>query len=168
MTMAFFNSQETSLYSKDWTPSGTAGYAGTCIFLIILSVFYRSLFAMKHILESKWTDEAWNRRYVVVADKQPESERAKRDPDLKTGMLTTNGVEEHVKVLHKPVRGVQPWRFSVDLPRALFVTVILGIGYLLMLAVMTYNIGYFLSILAGIFIGELAVGRFNQVVEAHH
>lgn len=36
-----------------------------------------------------------------------------------------------------------------------------------MLAVMTYNIGYFLSVLAGTLIGELAVGRYNQVVQEH-
>jgi len=168
MTMAFFNSQETPLYSKGWSPSGTGGYAGTCLFLIILAVVYRSLFALKHILEARWTDQAWNRRYVVVADKQPVSERAQRDPDLKTAVLTANGVDECVKVLHKPVTGVQPWRFSVDLPRAAMVTVIAGIGYLLMLAVMTYNVGYFLSILAGTLIGELAVGRYNQIVEEHH
>lgn len=29
-----------------------------------------------------------------------------------------------------------------------------------MLAVMTYNVGYFLSVLAGAFIGEIAFGRF--------
>ncbi len=28
-----------------------------------------------------------------------------------------------------------------------------------MLAVMTYNVGYFLSVLGGIFLGELVVGR---------
>jgi len=31
-----------------------------------------------------------------------------------------------------------------------------------MLAVMTMNVGYFLSVLAGGFIGELALGRFNN------
>lgn len=35
-----------------------------------------------------------------------------------------------------------------------------------MLAVMTMNIGYFLSILGGTFVGSLAVGRFS-VAAAH-
>ena len=32
---------------------------------------------------------------------------------------------------------------------------------------MTYNIGYFLSVLAGVFLGELVVGRYTQM-EDHH
>lgn len=34
-----------------------------------------------------------------------------------------------------------------------------------MLAVMTMNIGYFLSVLGGIFLGELAVGRYAEMEE---
>lgn len=34
-----------------------------------------------------------------------------------------------------------------------------------MLAVMTMNVGYFLSVLSGTFVGELAVGRYAELEE---
>lgn len=34
-----------------------------------------------------------------------------------------------------------------------------------MLAVMTMNVGYFLSVLGGVFLGSLAVGRYSSVTE---
>lgn len=37
-----------------------------------------------------------------------------------------------------------------------------------MLAVMTMNVGYFLSVLGGTFLGELAVGRYTQIEERGH
>lgn len=36
-----------------------------------------------------------------------------------------------------------------------------------MLAVMTMNVGYFMCVLAGSFIGELAVGRYIHQLEEH-
>jgi solute carrier family 31 (copper transporter), member 1 len=168
MAMVFFNSHTTPLYSMDWMPSGPAGYAGTCIFLIILSITFRLLLVTKTMLEARWRDQAWKRRYITVDGKGPLSERLQRDPDSKAGLLTANGVEENVHIVEEATGGVQPWRFSIDLPRAILVTIIGGVGYLLMIAVMTLNVGYFLSILAGIFIGELALGRFHNLHDHHH
>lgn len=37
-----------------------------------------------------------------------------------------------------------------------------------MLAVMTMNLGYFLAVLGGTFLGELMVGRYTQLDEHGH
>jgi copper transporter 1 len=165
--MVFFNAQNTPLWSTSWIPSSSGGYAGTCIFLIFLALTGRMLIFAKTMLENRWRDQAWKRRYITVYGKEALSERIAKG-DSKTAILSENGVEEHVKVIHAAVHQIHPWRFSVDLPRALLVMIMAGIGYLLMIAVMTLNIGYFLSILAGIFIGELAVGRYQHPLDGHH
>ncbi|KAL1980516.1 hypothetical protein VTN96DRAFT_4001 [Rasamsonia emersonii] len=163
MTMVFTNSQNTPLYSSSWTPSSSGQYAGTCIFLIILAFIGRALVAFKAVMERRWLATALNRRYVAVAGRSTEAAAIDADPDSqKARLLTANGVEESVKVVRRTSDGPQPWRFSVDLPRALLYLCIAGVSYLLMLAVMTMNVGYFCSVLAGTFLGELAVGRYIE------
>ncbi|KAL5119020.1 hypothetical protein ACEQ8H_003149 [Pleosporales sp. CAS-2024a] len=161
MMAAFFTSTKTPLYSTAWTPSTAGQYAGTCIFLILLAIALRAIFTLKAFVEIKAVEGALKRRYVVVAGEKTISERAWSDSDSATGILTTNGVQEDVRIVSAPVKHIQPWRFGVDLPRAILMTVATAVGYLLMLAVMTFNVGYFASVLAGAFIGELALGRFN-------
>jgi hypothetical protein len=134
--MTFLNSETSNLFGAGWTPSTTAGYAGTCIFLILLAMLGRGLIAIKSILEQRWLDAARSRRYVVVADQTPVAERvaaADRDPDTKTSMLVSaQGVEERVRVVQRRAGPpVMAWRFSTDLPRAGLVTVTAGVGYLL-------------------------------------
>ena len=131
MIMTFFSATNTPLYSTGWTPTSAGAYAGTCIFLIILAILYRGGYALKDHLENKWLAAALKRKYVVVADKTPIAERVSADTDSKTGILTANGVEENVRMVAAPVSHTQPWRFSVDLPRAGLTTVNAGIGYLL-------------------------------------
>ncbi|KAJ8107621.1 hypothetical protein OPT61_g8736 [Boeremia exigua] len=161
MAMAFFTATNTPLYSEAWTPQNAGQYAGTCIFLIILAITLRGIFTAKSFLDMKALENAMKRRYVVVAGEKAVAEQS-NDASSMTGILTTNGMQEDVRIVSAPVKLIQPWRFSVDLPRAALIMVATGVGYLLMLAVMTFNVGYFLSILAGTFIGELALGRFNQ------
>ncbi|KAJ5372934.1 Ctr copper transporter [Penicillium concentricum] len=169
MSMVFKNTHDTPLFSNTWTPSSSGSFAGTCIFLIVLAIIDRCLIAFKATMERHWLATHLNRRYVTVAGKSTEAGNIDSDPDAKiASLITAQGVEESVKVVHNITHGPTPWRFSVDLPRALLFLCIVGISYLLMLAVMTMNIGYFCSVLGGAFLGELAVGRFIQTNEHGH
>ncbi|EKV09913.1 Ctr copper transporter, putative [Penicillium digitatum] len=169
MTMVFHNTHDTPLFSNGWTPSSSGSFAGTCIFLIILAIIDRCLIAFKATMERHWLATHLHRRYVTVAGKSTEAGKIDADPDAKfASLVTAQGVEESVKVVQNITRGPIPWRFSVDLPRAVLFLFIVGISYLLMLAVMTMNVGYFCSVLGGAFLGELAVGRFIQTNEHGH
>lgn len=131
MNMVFFSSLRTPLFSSQWTPASSGSYAGTCIFLIFLAFLYRGTFFLKSYLEHQWALAALNRRYVVVADKTPVAERVSRDSEARDAVLTANGLEEPVRIVQQRQPVMQPFRFSVDLPRAGIVTLMAGIGYLL-------------------------------------
>ncbi|KAM0560960.1 hypothetical protein ACHAPJ_003458 [Fusarium lateritium] len=165
MAMVFQTETRTPLYSDSWTPTNAGTYAGTCIFLAILAIIARCLVAVKAVQEARWLDREAARRYVAVNGKIPLSEQIASSPDARRMALSENGVEETVVVVERKQAATRPWRFSVDPVRACLDTVIVGIGYLLMLAVMTMNVGYFLSVLAGVFVGSLAVGRYTPTAE---
>lgn len=131
MSMVFFTSTETALYSSGWMPASVGGYAGTCIFLVILATIFRSLLAVKAWKETAWLDAEFNRRYVTVAGKLPKAERIVNDTDSKRMILTENGIEEDVVVVKKRSMNIRPWRITTDPVRAVMDTVIAGVGYLL-------------------------------------
>lgn len=130
MTMAFFTATNTPLYSEAWTPQNAGQYAGTCIFLIILAITLRGIFTAKSFLEARALEAAMKRRYVVVAGEKAVAEQA-NDASSMSGILTSNGMQEDVRIVSAPVKLIQPWRFSVDLPRAALMMVATGVGYLL-------------------------------------
>lgn len=132
MDMVFTNSHSTPLFSNSWTPNSAGSYAGTCIFLVVLAIILRCLYAAKVVLEHRWLAQARNRRFVLVRGKDTEASRIDRDADAKVvSLVTANGVEENVKVITATGKQTIPFRLSVDLPRAALVTVMAGVGYLL-------------------------------------
>lgn len=139
MKMVFYTADNTPLYSSKWQPNGSGSYAGTCIFLIILAAIFRGLVAGKYVLEQRWMDQQLNRRYVNVRGLPTEAERISMDSEAKNMVLKSErGVEEHVKVVRNHVRSVSPWRFSVDLPRAAYFTVLTAVGYLLFVHILIW------------------------------
>ncbi|CAK7265217.1 hypothetical protein SEPCBS119000_001399 [Sporothrix epigloea] len=165
MMTVFFTATNTPLYSQSWTPSSLGTYTGTCVFCVILATVFRLILAFKARVESRWLDAELRRRYVVVPGKPDMSQRISEDPSSKRMTLSENGVEEDVVVLTKRHDEVRPWRISIDPLRALLDTLVAGIGYLLMIAVMSMNVGYFLSVLGGTFLGSLLVGRYVSIME---
>ncbi|KAH8600902.1 Ctr copper transporter family-domain-containing protein [Bisporella sp. PMI_857] len=144
MSMVFFRSVTTPLFSLSWTPNGTGAYAGTCIFLIALSVIHRILIALRQI--------------VLDTPAQHTHEKLSSNDELS---------QERVKKQIRSAWSSRPFRVASETGRALVEVVIGGVGYLLMLAVMTMNVGYFLSVLGGIFLGTFLVGRFGPLSEHH-
>ncbi|KFZ03475.1 hypothetical protein V502_10918 [Pseudogymnoascus sp. VKM F-4520 (FW-2644)] len=131
MATVFFTSTSTSLWSSTFTPSTTGQYAGICIFLIAFATIFRVLLAFRV-----------NFFEIMAAAEQRRN----------GGLLHPYATEAKSMA--------RPWRASEAVMMAFMDVTIAGVSYLLMLAVMTLNVGYFLSILAGIFLGSIVCGRF--------
>ena len=129
MNATFYGSQSTPLWSPAWIPSSTGGYAGTCVFLIVLGAAYRGLLAFKSIQEQRWTNAERDRRLIVIKDKIVSGQDA--EPSKTGTFITTKGEREEVRVLKGLHHHAAPWRLSVDVPRAAMTFVIAGVGYLL-------------------------------------
>lgn len=131
MSMSFTNSHHTPLFAAAWTPLSPAAYAGTCIFLIILAIVGRALVAFKAVMERHWLASHLNRRYAVIANKNSEAGSISSDQEIKTVSLAGQSMTESVKVIHGISDDPFPWRFSVDVPRAILFLCIAGVSYLL-------------------------------------
>ncbi|MCJ1409593.1 hypothetical protein MMC19_003674 [Ptychographa xylographoides] len=134
MPMTFNSNNFTAaLFASSWMPTTPAAYAGTWIFLFFLAIIWRALVRTSARLDRYWARK--HEEYAILIDGG--KERATRE------------------------KTVAVWRWSVNLPRATLATVNQGIAYLLMIAVMTMNTGFFLAVLVGYFIGELCFGRIS-------
>ncbi|CRG82856.1 hypothetical protein PISL3812_00202 [Talaromyces islandicus] len=138
MDMVFFASTSTPLWSSSFTPSTTGQYSGACIFLIAFAVVFRFLLALR-----------FNFYRVVAAVKQRRS-GSLLQPDI-------------IEIKGTPRR----WRAREAVMLGTLDAVIAGVSYLLMLAVMTFNVGYFLSTIGGVFLGSVLSSHLSDSVEGH-
>jgi len=65
------------------------------------------------------------------------------------------------------VRIVAPFILTHNLIRGLMHAISMGLNFLFMLAIMTYQGAFFISIVAGLGVGEFLFGRYASITGAH-
>lgn len=105
MAMVFFAAHDTPLYSNAWTPKTVGQYAGTCIFLIVLSLVFRGLVALRSNLPALLDWYAYRKDTGIICE-IPKQHANGHDND-------------------------RPWRINEAVVWAVSDTVLAGVGYLL-------------------------------------
>ncbi|KAK1687468.1 Ctr copper transporter [Colletotrichum godetiae] len=141
MPVVFHTKMATALFSEAWTPRTPGQYAGTCLALIIFTIILRTMIAFKNMLEAA----VWGR-----------------------GSGKGNSrIDEEVGHREKPSPSTSK-SILLRVALAAYEVVTALLGYLLMLAVMSMNLGYFLSILLGVFVGTLCLGGIARSTTFDH
>ncbi|EWZ78488.1 hypothetical protein FOWG_17276 [Fusarium oxysporum f. sp. lycopersici MN25] len=138
MSNAFHFGVGDSLWATPLTPTTGQGYAGAIMLLILMALFLRFLTTARGMVEKRWNPK-----------RSSHCNGHEGDNYLKMGQSRED--EAGVDSSHR-------WNITIQLTRALFQVTTMTVGYLLMLAVMTFNVGYLLAVLTGGFLGELALG----------
>ncbi|KAL1739458.1 Ctr copper transporter family-domain-containing protein [Schizophyllum fasciatum] len=130
------------LLFKAWAPRSSGAIAGACIGLVVLAIVERLITAWRSRLEDSWAVRC------LSAD---EDEKGKL-PEATAATLPAPSPQI-----------IPPFILSHDLSRGAMFALQSLLSYALMLAVMTFNAAYLISILAGLGVGEAMFGRWKGV-----
>ncbi|KAH9041889.1 CTR copper uptake transporter [Lactarius deliciosus] len=144
-----------NLWFLGWAPRTAGAMVGTCIGLFMLAVAERWLSAMRAVMEGHWRTRA----QIVLADNLNTSSVATSDkPSSKSSQPSYDTFR----------RRVPPFILSYDVPRGIMRMALASIGFLFMLAVMTFQLSFIFSIVIGLGVGETLFGRYSPHLEHPH
>ncbi|KAF9355488.1 hypothetical protein BGX34_010446 [Mortierella sp. NVP85] len=143
-------------------------YIGALIGLFLLSIGFRALMAAQGYLEAYL-----HLHYYPRPIPPPGSSRSRQRQDQQQEPVPPMVQNGSVVMSEDSTPELDEKNEEIEISRAVLTTAVVGIGYMLMLVVMTYNSAYFGAILAGIFVGEVYFGRWGRVrpifpTAAHH
>ncbi|TLD09541.1 hypothetical protein PspLS_11850, partial [Pyricularia sp. CBS 133598] len=184
MTMVFFSSQSTSLFSRAWTPSSPEAYVGTCIFVFLLTIMQYLLIAVRNVVFEKVEGQTTATSANPFQEHRTKPAAPAKDEEESSCLRRHGTATGRLLPVFDSVAEQQRRRSTTMIvtARATCEVVISATGYLVhkltmgtsahlrMLAAMTMNVGYFLSVIAGVFFGSLLFGRFgvNDISSCHH
>ncbi|KAJ7164393.1 CTR copper uptake transporter [Mycena filopes] len=137
MTVLHFTPLVDTLWFAGWVPQSGGAMAGACIGLFLLAVIDRWVAAVRAMMTAHWRDAGSRtaRKDAAAAndDKQTKRRRPLRAP---------------------------PFVPAHDIARGALHTLQATLGFAFMLAVMTFQAGFIISIALGLGFGEMLFGRY--------
>ncbi|KIM48433.1 hypothetical protein M413DRAFT_440165 [Hebeloma cylindrosporum] len=172
-----------SLFFESWQPRSAGALAGACLGLIVLCLFERWLAATRNVFNKQWRQRALDltASHDLSVASQRISPSSKTDSS-ETKELMIDGIQEiSEQQLQPPAiasgsqgrtvksrsRTIPPFIVAHDVPRGILYAAQVLVVYLLMLAIMTFQAAYFISIVLGLGIGETIFGRVGTVDAGH-
>ncbi|KAF8605008.1 hypothetical protein BDV93DRAFT_491136 [Ceratobasidium sp. AG-I] len=144
-----------ALFFKDWVPKTSGAVGGACVGLFVLAILQRCVSAMRGVMDQHWkhrSDALVAARFVRLG----ESTSNEKDSEV-GGCCSTENTPTSAPA---PRPTLPPFILSHELARGGMQILQSFFGYALMLAVMTFNVAYIISILLGLGAGEVLFGRF--------
>ncbi|KAG0697168.1 Ctr copper transporter [Suillus ampliporus] len=156
------------LIFKTWQPESKGAIAGACIGLVVFCILERWIAALRRQMEIQWGSRALA---LILKEKRDPSDI--QNDDKAKDAISSDEIDVIEEALTSrqttPVtvrnrqRTVPPFIPMNDIPRGIFHGVQSLFSYVLMLAVMTFNASYVISIILGLAIGEVVFGRIGRL-----
>ncbi|KAG8773152.1 hypothetical protein FRC12_002699 [Ceratobasidium sp. 428] len=145
-----------ALFFKEWVPKSSGAVGGACVGLFILAILQRCVSAMRGVMDQHWkhrSDALVAARFVRLRESVTSTDKVSEEG----GCCTTENMPTQTPA---PRPTLPPFILSHELARGGMQILQSFFGYALMLAVMTFNAAFIISILLGLGVGEVLFGRF--------
>ncbi|TFK98421.1 Ctr copper transporter [Pterulicium gracile] len=150
MIMYFHVKPGDTILFDGWVPKSTGAMIGACIGLLLLGMAERWLAACRAGMEGHWRSRALIAHANALNTLPRKSTASSSSSSSPEQSIKTGGF----------MRRVPPFIPAHDLTRGVVFAAQSALSFALMLIVMTFNVGFILSIVVGLGIGEALFGRY--------
>jgi len=157
-----------NLFFKTLTPSSHGAIAGACIVLVAFAICERWFASVRSCLTVHWRQRA----LALAANRDNRPERSTTSTpttdedaccDVEEVIVDSLSVKytRPTFAFRRASRNIEPFIILHDLPRGILYALQAFLAYTLMLAVMTFQAAYIISIIVGLGVGEAFFGRLG-------
>ncbi|KAJ4480195.1 CTR copper uptake transporter [Lentinula aciculospora] len=149
-----FTIGEDILWFQGWVPQGSGAMFGACVGLFLLALVDRWIAACRAMMEAHWAKRA-QIAYANNLNANGNSEKNTVIPPSTVGNVLL-------------MRRAPPFILAHDIVRGIMHAGQAALTFAFMLAVMTFQLGFIISIVIGLGVGETLFGRYTHAGTTLH